>query len=239
VQAAQAAQAQAAQAAPAEVVAREGMVVQLAGAGGAVLVARAPAPAGAVIEVEAAAPAPEAAETVVPTDPAIEALPDEGIDVEMSPPVAADDPSLEEAKTWLRDALVRAGLTAGEADLFLSLYAKPFFESEEMVVLFRLPVDVIEQKLPLVVYPSPTQTVRVPLVLVRNIDPKIKDEVAQMVAQLGAIEYAVREAAEKRLVELGRLAVPAVRTALSSPDLEVVFRAERILIRQNESIEVQ
>jgi hypothetical protein len=47
----------------------------------------------------------------------------------------------------------------------------------------------------------------------------------------------MREAAEKRLLELGRLAVPALKVALKSSDLEVAFRAERILLAQNEKLE--
>ena len=49
--------------------------------------------------------------------------------------------------------------------------------------------------------------------------------------------YALREAADKRLRELGRLAIPALKECLTSPDLEVVLRAERMLLALNESID--
>jgi hypothetical protein len=54
---------------------------------------------------------------------------------------------------------------------------------------------------------------------------------------LGADDYSQREKAEKRLAELGRLAVPALKTVLNNPDPEVAYRAERILLAQNEKID--
>ena len=46
-----------------------------------------------------------------------------------------------------------------------------------------------------------------------------------------------REKAEKRLGELGRLAVPNLKTVLNNADPEVAYRAERILLAQNEKID--
>lgn len=166
-----------------------------------------------------------------------EPAPDEGVEATMSPALAPDSPDLAAAKQALAAALLRTGLTQPEVDLFMSLNAEPIFTSEEMVVLVRLPSGILEEKTPLMAYPAPTKSVRVPLVLVRNVDPKIKEEIARLAAQLGADDYAQREAAEKRLLELGRLATPAVKALLKSTDLEAVFRAERILLKFNESIE--
>ena len=58
-----------------------------------------------------------------------------------------------------------------------------------MAVVFRLPPDAIEERLPLVTYPAPIRTVRVALVFVKNIDPNIEKEVQNLVAQLGATKY--------------------------------------------------
>jgi hypothetical protein len=40
--------------------------------------------------------------------------------------------------------------------------------------------------------------------------------------------------AEQKLRDLGRMALPALKEAIKSPDPERVLRAERLLIRQNE-----
>ena len=69
--------------------------------------------------------------------------------------------------------------------------------------------------------------------------PPLDDQhdVERLVTNLGAADYAERETAEKRLLELGRLAVPALKSALKSSDAEVQFRAERLLLAQNEKVD--
>ncbi|HEV3004478.1 MAG TPA: discoidin domain-containing protein [Pirellulales bacterium] len=160
-----------------------------------------------------------------------------GTDVGMSPPMADDSAELAAIKESFAEGLRKSGLTAKEVELFMSLAAKSIFGASEMVVVYRLPPAMIEERLPLVAYPAPRKTVRMALMVVRNIDPRIKDEVTRLVAELGADDYSQREKAEKRLAELGRLAVPALKTVLNNPDPEVAYRAERILLAQNEKID--
>jgi hypothetical protein len=52
---------------------------------------------------------------------------------------------------------------------------------------------------------------------------------ARLVKDLGDDDFDVREQAEKDLIELGPAALPALRAALKSKDLEVVKRAERCI----------
>jgi hypothetical protein len=52
-----------------------------------------------------------------------------------------------------------------------------------------------------------------------------------LVAQLGAARYPDREAADKALMQLGRLALPALRAARSSPDPEIRSRAIGLIKR--------
>jgi hypothetical protein len=54
-------------------------------------------------------------------------------------------------------------------------------------------------------------------------------DAAALVKKLGSEEYAVREEAQKKLVEMGDKAVPALEEALKSEDLEVRLRAGRAL----------
>jgi hypothetical protein len=191
----------------------------------AVPVGVAPAAGGAVPAQPAAAPAAKPAVALEPTE------------IAMSPVAALDSDELRVVRETLSANLLKLGLTQQEIDLLFDRAGAAMFEPKEMIVLFRLPPEAIEERLPLVAYPAPRKTIRTALVVVRNIDPKIKDEVQKLIADLGSAEYTSREAAEKRLTELGRLAIPSLKVALKSGDLEIVFRAERILLAQNEKLE--
>ena len=67
---------------------------------------------------------------------------------------------------------------------------------------------------------------------------KQQEEVVVLILKLGHEEYAVREAATAKLIELGEKAVPALEDALKSSDLEVRMRAGRALraIRTKEGV---
>jgi hypothetical protein len=56
------------------------------------------------------------------------------------------------------------------------------------------------------------------------------------VQQLGDKSYKARESAEARLVEMGPVAVPVLEDALTNKDVEIVFRAERLLLRLNRQV---
>jgi hypothetical protein len=62
-------------------------------------------------------------------------------------------------------------------------------------------------------------------------------EIEQLVQQLGDGRFRVREAAQRKLLTIGRSAVPALRAALTSDDLEVKARARDILRQMQTSIE--
>ena len=68
-----------------------------------------------------------------------------------------------------------------------------------------------------------------PLAMVAVVGAQDADSAADLVKQLAHDEYAVREAATKKLVELGDKAVPELEEALKSDDLEVRLRAGRAL----------
>ena len=54
--------------------------------------------------------------------------------------------------------------------------------------------------------------------------------------QLGDPSYKVRETAEAKLQELGPVAVPVLEDALINKDVEIVVRAERLLLKLNRSV---
>jgi len=102
-------------------------------------------------------------------------------------------------------------------------------DQRRMTVVYRLDPAELDRLLPLEVTPTPRRTVRVGLVVARNIDPAVGGEIDQLVAQLASPDWDKREAASKQLAELGAAARPKLNAALQQKDLEVVWRAERIL----------
>jgi hypothetical protein len=158
------------------------------------------------------------------------------VEVQMSAPLN-DEQLKAQAIAPLRTRLVAAGLKESEADLLLSLYSKAFFQSREPVLIVRLPQSTIDEWLPLEIDPDSAKIARVALVICYKIDPQIRDEVKQLVEQLADNDYNNREKAERRLRDLGRMAIPALKEAVKSPDPERVMRAERLLLRQNERLD--
>jgi hypothetical protein len=159
----------------------------------------------------------------------------QGVEVTLSNPLAAGSDELRAHTTAsLTDRLTRAGLTASEAELMTAHYAPLLFQGEGVIIACRLDAGAIDEKLPLSIFPEPSKVVRVPMVVMRNADPQLGGQVEGLVAQLGDPKYKVREAAQQRLMELGPLAFPALNKALNHNDLEVVIRAEKILLHHNQ-----
>src|SRR5262249_8730416 len=60
-------------------------------------------------------------------------------------------------------------------------------------------------------------------------DTPAAQEVDQLIEQLGSEKFAERQAASKRLAEIGERALSALHKALDSPDLEIRHRAEDLV----------
>jgi hypothetical protein len=158
-------------------------------------------------------------------------------DIALSGPLAVDSDEFKEKTSGeLRKRLAAAGLTEAEINLLHSLYAKHLFESDSIQLVFRMSQEAIDEMTPLTVEPENTKVKRVALVIARNVDPLLRDDVQKLVADLGDPSYAKREHAEKRLKALGRLAIPNLKEALKNKDTEVVMRAERLLLGQKEPL---
>jgi hypothetical protein len=158
-------------------------------------------------------------------------------DIALSAPFKADSEEFQQQTSGeLRRRLTAGGLKEGEINLLLSLYAKHLFESDEIQLVFRMPQEAIDELTPLAVEPENTKVKRIALVVARNVDPRLREDVQKLVTELGDSSYAKREKAEKRLKDLGRLAIPTLKEALKNKDTEVVMRAERLLLGQKEQL---
>jgi hypothetical protein len=159
------------------------------------------------------------------------------VDVSLEGPLAIDSDEFKQRATGeLHRRLTAAGLKEAEIELLLSLYTKHFFERDKIQLVFRLSQAGIDELTPLSVEPETARIKRVALVVARNVDPGMREDVQKLILELGDARYSKREQAEKRLKELGSMAIPSLKEALKGKDLEVVMRAERILLAQKEQL---
>jgi hypothetical protein len=155
----------------------------------------------------------------------------------MAQPLAPDDPSYgQRTRETLARRLAGQGLRDDLARLLLDQYGPSLFRPGELIVLAHLARDALDDTLLLDVFPPPRKFVRVALVVVHGVDPRLQDRARELVEQLGDPSSSTREAAETRLFELGPVAVPALEDALAHKDAEIVFRSERLLLRLNRSV---
>jgi hypothetical protein len=159
------------------------------------------------------------------------------VKIGMSLPVKPSHPSYRE---HTRDALTRRlmgqGLREDVVQSLLAQYGQALFEPGELVVLAHFSREAIDETVLLDVFPPPKKLVRTALLVIHGVDPRLQDRARTLVQQLGDKSYKARETAESRLAEMGPVAVPVLEDALVNKDVEIVFRAERLLLRLNRQI---
>jgi hypothetical protein len=155
----------------------------------------------------------------------------------MSQPRKSTDPSYRELT---RDAFSRRlagqGLRDDLVQLILSQYGSLLFEPGELVVLAHFSREALDEAVLLDVFPPPKKMVRTALLLVHGVDPRLQDRARLLVKQLGDDSHKTRETAEARLLEMGPVAVPVLEDALTNKDVEIAFRAERLLLKLNRQV---
>jgi hypothetical protein len=109
-----------------------------------------------------------------------------------------------QAAKKLTGQLVMAGLFEDEAQALSDLWKKELYEASGLHVCFRLPQEEYEKRLPMTLSPHPASLVRVGLVVQTTPDPELGEKVAALIKELDAEDFAVREAAQKKLQAMGR-----------------------------------
>ncbi len=132
--------------------------------------------------------------------------------------------------------LAGQGLREESVQSLLAQYGQALFEPGELIVLAHLTREAIDEAVLLDVFPPPRKMIRTALLVVHGVDPRLQDRARTLVQQLGAASPKAREAAEARLFEMGPVAVPVLEDALIHKDVEIVFRAERLLLRLNRPV---
>ncbi len=143
------------------------------------------------------------------------------------------DPAVAKSATEAVDGwkakLTAAGLASTDFNVITQILAKYALDPKRLTIVYRMDPAEMDRIAPLEIVPQPKKITRVGLMIVRNIDPAIMQEIDQLIVQLGSDEWSQRESAEKRLKELGLAAKPKLEQAVKNKDLEVAYRAERLM----------
>ncbi|HEX5033431.1 MAG TPA: hypothetical protein VFW62_03030, partial [bacterium] len=130
----------------------------------------------------------------------------------------------------LAGQLVMAGLFADESQALADFWKKDLFETAGLHVCFRLPQEEYEKRLPMTLAPRPARLVRVGLVVQTFPDPALAEKVAALVKELDSEDFKVREAAQKKLQDMGRSVYgQLVRLRKTELPAEVRIRVEAVL----------
>jgi hypothetical protein len=155
----------------------------------------------------------------------------------MSQPRKPSDASYREVtRDTLARKLAAQGLREDMVKVLLADYGPALFEPKELVVLVHLARPAIDEAVLLDVFPPPKKMVRTAMVVVHGVDPRLQDRARTLVQKLGDQSPKERESAETRLSEMGPVAVPVLEDALKDKDIEIVFRAERLLLKLNRQV---
>jgi hypothetical protein len=146
------------------------------------------------------------------------------------------DDGVPQAKSAVAAALVAAGLFPKEAQAMVNTWDKSYFRTEGLRVLYLLPRETVERVIPIQIKPAPEDLVRVMVGRIELLTPERERLIEKWVAELGAKDFRVREAASVGLASLGRLGEPALRRVLAATnDPEVRARADSLIRRHSDS----
>ena len=131
------------------------------------------------------------------------------------------------ASDVLAKQIVEAGLHADEASSLVDLWRKEMFETPGLHLFFRLPQSEYDARMPLTITPRPKEAVRVGLVFQGHLEPDFADRILELVKQFDSERFADRDAAMKKLLQIGPAALVQIQKLRSRRDLSPEIR-ERI-----------
>jgi len=150
--------------------------------------------------------------------------PEEKITVELGQLKSNGQP-LKELDQRLRDR----GFNDAEISVALSIVQRLTVEKWGMSAVCILDKPAMDALLPLTIEPPADRVERIGLVVLTNIDPDINHTIDQFIAQLGSDEWAVRNASQIALIDLGRAAIERVQAYRGHADPEVAYRVQQII----------
>lgn len=132
------------------------------------------------------------------------------------------------AESW-KPIMASHGVDPADAAVITRLIARYAFDPHRLTAVYRMDDAELDQLLPLEVVPQPAKITRFALVIVINADPTAGTVVDDLIKQLGDDDWDKREAAYQALAAMGPAAQAKLTGAKGSKDLEVAWRAERLL----------
>jgi hypothetical protein len=132
-----------------------------------------------------------------------------------------------DASRKLTSQLRAAGLFEDEAKLLVDCWKTDLFERPGLHVFYRIPQSVYDVKMPLTVTPKPQITVRVGLIFHGHVEPDFADRILELVKQLDSERFADRDAATRKLLEIGPAALAQIQKYRDRKGFSVELR-ERI-----------
>jgi hypothetical protein len=149
-------------------------------------------------------------------------------------PVAVFAPMMRQR---LAEYLEEAGLFPKEAAGMTRIWQKDWFETEGVRVIYLNPPLATSSLMPLRIDPPAAESVRTYLIAVECLKDSIENVIKETIAKLGDGKYAVREAAQRKLVQLGRKTEPALRETLRTTSDEEVRNRVRVILQRLEVVE--
>jgi hypothetical protein len=137
---------------------------------------------------------------------------------------------VSEVKSAIAKGLVAAGLYPKEAKAMVNTWERSYFRTEGLRVLYVLPRETVDEVIPIQIKPAPAKLERVMVGRVELLTPEHERQIEKFVAELGATDFRVRQAATAGLSRLGRIGEPALRRVLATTnDAEVRARAQVLI----------
>jgi len=138
--------------------------------------------------------------------------------------------TFDDAAKHLQAQLERRGLFTKEAAGLVKIWKKQMFEKTGQRAMYMMSEADVDKMLPLNITPKPDKQVRVILVRFECLTASTRKQIEEWITQLGSKAYKDRQAAEKKLIETGRVGEAVMRSAFKvAEDPEVKVRLKEIL----------
>jgi hypothetical protein len=124
--------------------------------------------------------------------------------------------------------MIAAGVDPAEAQMINRLMSRYVYD-KRMTAVYVLDDAEFDRLEPMEVVPQPSKISRFGLVIVLNVDPAAGNIVDDLIKQLGDEDWSKRDSAYRALATMGPAATAKLNTAKSDKDLEIAWRAERLL----------
>ncbi len=141
---------------------------------------------------------------------------------------SAPAPAADLAADWT-PALKQAAVSDGDCKVIAKIIASEAFDARRLTVVYLMADAEYDQLLPLEVVPEPGKIARLGIVIIKNADPAMGSEMDDLIVQLGDPAWSKREEAYNALLKLGAAAIPKLQQASKNKDLEIVWRAEKLV----------